>query len=144
MGRSNLTYATFGIGGTKEQAQRAIDEGRSSGFRTQAEWDRYFRERRPVGPLASPMTTAPSVRRGNSNVLLQAVWGGPERKIVMDLQTAVGNLTAALDAGLPIDKIEAVLGDKFAEALAEAVRRKLVVIATDKSGKPRLWLAKPS
>lgn len=76
LGRTNLTFATFGIGGTKEQAQRAIDEGRSSGFRTQDEWTRYFREKRPTPTLASPGTTSYSVRRGNSNVLLQAVWGG--------------------------------------------------------------------
>lgn len=78
-GRTDLTFATFGIGGTKDEAQRAIDEGRSSGFRTQAEWDAYFRQKRAVGSLASPSTTSYSVRKGNSNVLLQAVWGAPPK-----------------------------------------------------------------
>jgi hypothetical protein len=138
LGRTNLTFATFGIGGSKEQAQRAIDEGRSSGFRTQAEWTAYFRQARPVGTLVNPSATSYSVRKGSSNVLLQSVFGGPERRIVMDLETAISNLTASLEAGLPIDKIEAVLGGRFAEALAEAVRRGLVIVSNDKSGRPRL------
>lgn len=73
LGTTDLTHATFGIGATREQAQRAIDEGRSSGFRTQAEWQKYFRQK--AAPI--PHALAPSVRRGSSNVLLQHVWNAP-------------------------------------------------------------------
>lgn len=74
VGRTNLDYATEGIGGTLEQARRAIAEGRSPGFLSQAEWQRYFRQSRPNIAQARPGTSY-SVRTGQSNVILQHVWG---------------------------------------------------------------------
>lgn len=74
VGRTNLDHATEGIGGTLEQARKAIAEGRSSGFLSQSEWRRYFASSRPPIAPARP-GTAYSVRQGASNVLLQHVWG---------------------------------------------------------------------
>ena len=75
VGRTNLDYATEGIGGTLEQAKRAIAEGRSSGFLTEDEWRKHYRQARPAIVGAAPGTSY-SVRTGKSNVLLQQVWGG--------------------------------------------------------------------
>ena len=75
VGRTNLDYATEGIGGTLEQAKRAIAEGRSSGFLSEDEWRKHYRQARPAIVGAAPGTSY-SVRSGASNVLLQHVWGG--------------------------------------------------------------------
>ena len=69
-GSTDLTYATFGIGVTREQAQRAINEGRASGLMTIAEWEKHFRSK----AAAIPTAKAPSVRTGSSNVILQHIW----------------------------------------------------------------------
>jgi hypothetical protein len=127
-GQTDLTHATFGIGATREQAQRAIDEGRSSGGRTQAEWQRYWRQRAAAIPHAS----APSVRVGSSNVLLQHVHAA---RAAVNIEAAINNLLASIEAGYTREQIEAVLGDQFERALAEAWRRGVVEIVKGRDGR---------
>lgn len=85
-GRTNLDFATFGIGGSEDQARRAIAEGRSSGFMGAEEWAAYFRSRRPA--LRPAMGQSPSVSRGRSNVILQSIWNVPSTPPPMPMQRA--------------------------------------------------------
>jgi len=80
VGRTNLDHATEGIGGTIEDARKAIAEGRSSGFLSENEWRKHFRQPRPaiVGAMEG---TSYSVRKGKSNVLLQHVWASPGKPL---------------------------------------------------------------
>lgn len=77
VGRTNLDYATEGIGGTIEDARKAIAEGRSSGFLSESEWRKHFRQARPAIVNAREGTSY-SVRSGKSNVLLGHVWDAPK------------------------------------------------------------------
>lgn len=139
VGRTNLDFATEGIGGTLDQARRAIAEGRSSGFLSAAEWRKHFTKATP-SVVASRPGTSRSVQKGKSNVLLQHVWG--DRRMTETpaqmLDRAVNNLVAALQAGRTVAQIESLLGDQFAEALVEAVRRGVVVVAMGGDGRTRL------
>lgn len=75
VGRTNFDYATGGIGGTVEEAKRAVAEGRGSGMLSTEEWRKYFAS--PRGPITPSMPgVSYSVRKGQSSVLLQHVWGG--------------------------------------------------------------------
>lgn len=135
-GRTNLDFATFGIGGDEASARRAIAEGRSSGFMGRAEWEAYFRSRRPA--VRPRMGQAPSVSRGASNVLLQSIWNVPMQTREQLIETGINTLLSVLDAGLGVPQLESLLGDLFADVIAEAVRRGLIVITRGADGAPRL------
>jgi hypothetical protein len=134
IGSTNLAHATFGIGATKDQAQKAIDEGRSSGFMTAADWLKHWRSK--AGPVSNP-NASPSVQRGSSNVILQHIQRRPAMTQAA-FDQAISNLVASVEAGYTVAQVESIVGELFEPALAEAVRRGLIVIAKDSSGTPRL------
>jgi len=78
-GRTDLTYADFGIGSRADEVKQAIAEGRSSGFLSPNEWARYWRSGRTTEKLANPARTAPAVRGGASNAILRHVWEVPQK-----------------------------------------------------------------
>lgn len=137
VGRTNLDHATEGIGGTLEQARKAIAEGRSSGLLSASEWERYWRQARPsIAPARAG--TSRSVQRGKSNVLLQHVWGDQGDMADRAMEAAINNLIASVEAGLAVQQIEAVLGNWFERVVAEALRRGLLKITAGDDGKPKL------
>lgn len=136
VGRTNLDFATEGIGGTLDQARKAIAEGRSSGFLGAEEWRKHFTRAVPSIQASRPGTSY-SVQKGKSNVLLQHVWGD-RRMADQFLEAAINNLVAAVEAGLNVSQIESVLGNWFEKAVAEAVRRGLIEIGKARDGVPRL------
>lgn len=137
VGRTNLDFATEGIGGSIDQARKAIAEGRSSGFLSQAEWRKHFASSRPSVVPSRPGASY-SVQRGRSNVLLQHVWGDRGDMADRAMEAAINNLTAMVEAGRSIQEIEALLGNWFERVVAEALRRGLLKIATGEDGRPRL------
>ena len=136
VGRTDLTYATEGIGGTIEDARRAIAEGRSSGFLSPDEWRRHFTQSRPsVQPRPN---IAPSVTKGKSNVILQHVWEARVRPTEQQrLDAAVDNLVAGIEAGLTTAQLRNLLGDLFERAVLAAIERGLVAL-TRADGRPAL------
>jgi hypothetical protein len=143
-GKTNLEHTTFGIGASKDEVQRAIDEGRFSGFMTADEWKKHWRSKAPVPRLADESTTSYSVRRGKSNVLLQHVWGeyqpvGKVIPMVSKLDRAVITLVESLrvNPDYTVNQLIALVGDAqtAGEAVLEAMRRKLIIVAVDDAGK---------
>lgn len=141
VGRTDLEYTTFGIGAKRSEVERAIAEGRFSGFRTAEEWRKYWRSRSPVSRLAEPYTTAYSVRQGRSNILLQHTWGEfrPKGGVPMMAPGKVdGAVNTLIDAlmqmpGLSIEQLDALIGDAdlFDRAIVKAVRSGRLVFAKE-------------
>jgi len=132
-GRTDLRFATFGIGADQASAQRAIDEGRSSGFMGAEEWARYWRSRR--APVQARPGMAPSVTRGQSNVILQRIWSPTVQARAERIEAGINNLLAGIGQGLSVDQLEKLLGGLFEAVLAEAFRRGLVAVTREAGGR---------
>ena len=132
VGETDLRYTTFGIGANRAEVEQAIEEGRFSGFRTAEEWRKRWRGNAAAPRLREPATTSYAVRQGNSNVLLQHVWGDfqPKSGVVSmgatKIDRAVNTLVDALLQlpSLTVEQLEAVIGDPdlFDAAIVKAVR----------------------
>lgn len=141
VGRTDLQNYTFGIGAGRAEVEQAMAEGRFSGFMSADEWRRHWRAKAPTPRLASPSTTAYSVRNGQSNVLLQHVWGeyrpkgATIRMGATKLDRAVNTLldTIMQMPDLSPQQLAAVLGDgeTFDRAVGEAIRRGRLVIVKE-------------
>lgn len=125
MGKTDLSGATFGIGATREQAEKAIREGRSSGFRTAAEWEKHWRSKTdPFRPTA-PGRSAWSVRQGASNIILQTVWGGPTGGGAIPMPTPAPKPTPK-----PVERRKAALkpaGPRKLDRLARNLSTRVVI-----------------
>jgi hypothetical protein len=62
------------------EVERAIAEGRFSGWRTSAELEKLMRSKpKTPGVIRDPSRTAPTVKRGATNVLLEHTWRASNR-----------------------------------------------------------------
>jgi hypothetical protein len=74
-GRTSLDWVDLAVDDARsDEIKRAFAEGRASGFLSQEEWRKYWREGRTTGTLRSPARTSASVRAGSSNRLLAHTW----------------------------------------------------------------------